>query len=103
MTRWIVLFAVTAGLAASSVAFALPVTKLVPVTSIMQARTVCDGDGNCWREVSPAEGIVGGILGGIEGRSVHRGDERDFDRDRYRDRDDRDEHREGGDGRGDFR
>jgi hypothetical protein len=89
------------GIALSSSAFALPRTTLAAESGIVLARTVCDQDGNCWREATPAEGIIGGVLGGFEGRSIHRDDDRgrQMDRRRHMDGD-----RDGGyDGRRDFR
>lgn len=65
--------------ALSTGALALPVNKVSADRGIVLARTVCNDEGECWHQTTPAEGIIGGVLGGLEGRSVHR--DRDYDRD----------------------
>ena len=101
MRNRMILCAALGGIAISTSAFALPRTTLAVESGIVQVRTVCDQDGNCWRETTPTEGIIGGVLGGFEGRSIHR----DVDRDRHMDgRRHMDGDRDGGyDGRRDFR
>jgi hypothetical protein len=100
MRNTLILCAALGGIAVSTGAFALPRTALAASGGIVQVRTVCDQDGNCWRETTPAEGIIGGVLGGMEGRSVHRDDDRDRHMDRHMERD----HDEGeGEGGRDFR
>jgi hypothetical protein len=98
MRKKLILSAALGGIALSTSAFALPSTMLTADAGIVLARTVCDQDGNCWRERSPAEEIIGGVFG--EGRSVHRdhdGDRMDrrrrLDGDRDRGYDDGRNHR----------
>jgi hypothetical protein len=102
MRNRIFLFAVAGAVALSAGAFALPRDTLAAGSGVVLARVVCDQDGNCWREATPAEGIIGGVLGGIEGRSVHRDDDGDRRMDRRRHDGDRDG-RDGPYGDRDFR
>jgi hypothetical protein len=88
MRKKLILSAALGGIALLTSAFALPSTILAADDGVVLTRTVCDQDGNCWREKSPAEEIMGGVFG--EGRSVHRdyeGDRMDRRRRMNEDRD----------------
>lgn len=80
MINRIMLFTAAGSLALITSASALPLNRLSPESSIVQARTVCNDDGECWHETNPAEDITRGVVGGFEGRSIHRDRDRDQDR-----------------------
>ncbi|WP_036255752.1 hypothetical protein [Methylocapsa acidiphila] len=93
MTCRIILYAAAGSFALITSASALTLNKLPTDSGVIEARTVCNDDGRCWREADPDEGVAGGVLRGLEGRSIHRDDDSDRDRDdrRFRDDDRRDE------------